>query len=43
MVIFKIPKVIDINYDVKSPTTTATSVLFLCGKTQNNLFIIYFI
>ena len=28
MVIFKIPKVIGINYDVKSPATTTTSVLF---------------
>ena len=28
MVIFKIPKVIGINYDVKSPATTATFVLF---------------
>ena len=28
MVIFKIPKVIGINYDVKSPATTITSVLF---------------
>ena len=29
MVIFKIPKVIGINYDIKSQTTTATSVLFI--------------